>query len=83
MTLAHAPTQMDFTPEQWDALCWARFTHNMSAWYRLIRELCGYRSGSQIKTVLEALVDEWLRAHPTWRGAGMDANEWVRVLRDE
>lgn len=76
-------TEDDFTIEQWDALCWARKYREMSAWYRLLRGLCGYSAGRRVKRKMEKTVDEWLEQHPSWQGRGMSMAEVERVLRGE
>lgn len=62
-------TQDDFTPEQWDALCYARKYKVQGDWWRLLRALTSYRSpSSRIPKHMERLVDAWLAAHPSWTG---------------
>lgn len=75
-------TRDDFTAEQWDALCWCRLTHHY-LWWQLMRELCGYRTGSPINKHMEQIVDTWLAQHPSWRGRSIDTNDVQRVIRGE
>lgn len=81
MTTPH--TQDDFTHDEWDALCWCRL-HRDPMWWRVLREVCGYRQGRQaLRREIECIVDAWLAAHPTWQGRGMTRDDVVRVCRGE
>ena len=67
---AHPLTRDGFDDEHWLELCGARRDYltgrDRGTWYRLLRAWCGYRTGSSIKTDMEAATDAWLATHPTW-----------------
>lgn len=67
----HTLTQDDFSHLQWEWIIRARWraltTKDKRDWYRVLRALCGYRTGSPVRKEMENLVDAWLRAHPSWR----------------
>lgn len=82
------PEQDDFTPEQWDALCYARRCRlkgsNNTMWYRVLRDLCGWTFGrTALRAHMEKIIDTWLQAHPSWCGAEMAPEDVLRVLRGE
>jgi hypothetical protein len=73
MAYARRPkyTQDDFTETQWEWIITARWRartrKDMRDWYRVLRTLCGYRTGSPVRREMEQLVDQWLHDHPSWR----------------
>jgi len=60
-----------FTDDEWEVLLRARWHQHRKGkpapWYRALRILCGYRTGSPVKARMETIVDAWLHVHPTWR----------------
>lgn len=64
------PPELRYGDSVWDAACEAWLKQDMRAWYRFLRDHCGYRSGRwQIKQAMEQEAQGWIDRHPTWRTA--------------
>jgi hypothetical protein len=62
-------TEADFDDDTWERLCKARKHNDITTWYRLLRERCGYTQGRwSLRVEIEELVDDWLARHPGWSG---------------